>query len=310
MDHTYRAFGLAIGSELPLPGLPKTDRRPQVRIRRGTVGDWQGEATVRYGERCRIRGQHWFIRFKLLPFTALISDGNLIQFEADAGRDDMAALHILGSCTGAMLYQRGYVPLHGNTLVNSDGAAMLVGRIGAGKSATSMALLKRGHHLLADDISAVSFDAAQKGEAPQVLPGLPRIKLWKASLDHFGHSTQELERLRPGMEKFHVPVGDLFCGEPKKLRAIYVLQPGDRPGVRVRQLSGLARLDAIRGHLYKIRFPDAIRNFPPLLGRLCQLADTVSINLVERPREGNTIDEVAEAIDKDLAATGISSAVA
>ena len=70
--------------------------------------------------------------------------------------------------------------------------------------------------------------------------------------------------------------------------------------MRVRPLSGLTKLDAIRGHLYKIRFPDAIRNFPPLLGKLCQLADTVRVSVVERPREGNTIDEVAEAIEKDL----------
>ena len=228
MEHTYRAFGLSIGSELPLPGLPTTNSRPQVRIRRGTVGEWQGEATVRYGERCRIRDQQWFVRFKLLPFTGLISDGNLIQFEADPARDETVALHILGSCTGAMLFQRGFAPLHGNTIVIQAGTAMLVGRIGAGKSATTMALLQRGHRLLADDTSALSFESPASGKPPNVLPGFPRIKLWKASLDHFGRNFLEFQRLRPGLDKYHVPVGDLFCEEPQPLSAIYILQPRRR----------------------------------------------------------------------------------
>src|SRR6185437_2825507 len=130
---------------------------PEVWIRRGPVGEWQGDATVRYGERFRLRGQEWMIRFRLLPFAALIHDGKSIQFEANPAQDPIAALHILGSCTGALLFQRGLIPLHGNTTATKHGAAMFVGKIGAGKSATTMALLRRGHRLVADDISAVSL---------------------------------------------------------------------------------------------------------------------------------------------------------
>ena len=71
--------------------------------------------------------------------------------------------------------------------------------------------------------------------------------------------------------------------------------------MNIRPLSGLAKLDALRGHLDKIRFQDAIRNWPPLLSKICRLADMVRVGIVERPREGDTIDEVAEAIGNDLA---------
>jgi len=103
------------------------------------------------------------------------------------------------------------------------------------------------------------------------------------------------------MDKYHCPVDDRFCPTPQKLDAVYVLHPRDTEGVHIRPLSGVAKLDALRAHLYKIRFQDAIRNWPPLLGKLCRLADTVRVNIVERPREGVTIEEVAEAIDGDLA---------
>jgi hypothetical protein len=303
----YRAFGFSLGSEFPLPELVASDRAPEVWIRRGPVDEWQGEATIRYGERFRIRGQEWMIRFRRLPFAALIRDGKSIQVEVDPAHDGIAALHILGSCTGALLFQRGLVPLHGNTIATPRGAAMFAGRIGAGKSATTMAMLRRGHRLVADDISAVSFEGGKRASAPSVLSGIPRLKLWRASLDHFGCDSAEFQHLRPGLDKFYVPAADRFCDRHQTLRAIYILQPGDAPGVRIRTLSGLAKLEALRPHLYKLRFPDALQIFPPLMGKMCQLVNTVKVSLVERPREGNTIEAVADAIERDLASDAYPS---
>lgn len=296
MELTYRAFGLTIGSELPLADLPVTDEKPDVSIRRATLPHWNDDATIRYGDRCRIHGQKWSVHFKALPFAGLIQNGNLVEFEADPEQDEMSSLHLLGSCTGALLFQRGLVPFHGNTVTGPGGAAMIVGRIGSGKSSTTFALLRRSYNLVADDISAVSFDTEQ----PQVIPGFPRIKLWKATLEHFGCDYQKLRQLRRGMDKYHYPVDDRFCATPQKLNSIYILQPRDADGVRIHALSGLAKLDAIRTHLYKIRFADAIRNWPLLLGKICRLADTVRVSIVERPREGVTIGAVAEAIERDL----------
>ena len=302
MELTYRAFGLTIASELVLPGLPTTDGTPEIQIRRGISPKWDGDPTIRYGERCKIRGQEWEVLFKALPFAGLIRNGNLVQFEADPAQDEVSRLHVLGSCTGALLFQRGLAPLHGNTITTPHGAAMVVGRIGTGKSATTFALLRKGHRLLADDISAVSFESDNgSGSAPQVMPGFPRLKLWKATLDHFGCNYNEFRRLRPGLDKYHYPVEELFCSTPQKLNAIYVLHPTDAPGVRVRALSGLAKLEVLRAHLYKIRFPDAVINWPPLLGKMCRLADAVRVNLVERPRDSVTIEAVADAIENDLA---------
>ena len=297
MELTYRAFGLTISSELPLLGLETTDEAPDVLVRRTTLPEWSGDdATIRYGDRFRIRGQQWSVHFKGLPFSGLVRDGNSVQFEADPAQDEMSSLHVLGSCTGALLFQRGLAPLHGNTVTGPGGGAMIVGRIGTGKSSTTFALLRRQYNLVADDISAISFDS----EEVQVIPGFPRLKLWKATLDYFGCDCRKFRRLRTGSDKFHYPVVDRFCATPQKLTSIYILQPRDAAGVRIVALTGLAKLDALRPHLYKIRFPDAIKNWPPILSKMCRLADSVRVNIVERPREGVTIEEVAEAIEKDL----------
>ncbi len=102
---------------------------------------------------------------------------------------------------------------------------------------------------------------------------------------------------------FYYPVDEPFwpCASEAKRRFTF-WNPCDSPGVRIRALSGLAKLDALREHLYKIRFHDAVRNWPPFLGKMCRLVDTVRVNLVERPREGITIEAVADAIEQDLSA--------
>ena len=298
MELNYRAFGLTLGSELVLPGLPNSDDEPVVRIRRATLPAWQGEPTIQYGERFRIRGQECQIHFQALPFSGLVTDGNLIRFEADPTQDEVSSLHVLGSCSGALLFQRGLVPLHGNTIATSQGAVMIVGRIGSGKSTTTMALLQRGHRLLADDISAVSLDR----QLPTVMPGFPRLKLWKSALEQFGLDCAGFRRIRPGLDKYHYPVDEIFCAEPQALAAVYVLHPGDSPTVTIRALSGIEKLEGLRPHLYKIRFRDAIRNWSPLLGKLCRLADGVNVNIVHRPAEGMTINAVADAIERDFSA--------
>lgn len=296
MERTYRAFGLTLGSELALPGLPICDDEPTVRIRRGTVPPWHGELTIQYGERFRIHGQKCSITFKGLPFSGLVTDGNLIQVEASPAQDEASSLHVLGSCTGALLFQRGLVPLHGNTVATSTGAAMVVGRIGTGKSTTTMALIRRGHRLMADDISAVSFATPE----PEVIPGFPRLKLWKNTMEQFSLDHRQFHPVRAGLDKYHFPVEGSFCATPRRLTSIYILHPGDSPEVRVRTLTGVDKLDALRPHLYKIRFRDAVRNWTPLLGKMCRLADGVRVNIVERPRHGLSIEAVADAIERDL----------
>lgn len=296
MQWNYRAFGLTLGSELALPGLPASDSEPDVAIRRAVVPEWQGEPDVQYGERFRIRPQESLIHFSAVSFKGLVQNGNLIRFEADPADDDISALHVLGSCTGALLFQRGLTPLHGNTVATTIGAAMIVGRIGTGKSTTTMALIRRGYSLVADDISPLSFEAPD----PRVLPGFPRVKLWQPALEQFQIDYSGFRRVRAGIDKYQCPVTDNFCSEPRPLEAIYILNPGEFPKVNLSPLAGLQKLEALRPHLYKVHFRDAIRLWPPLLGKLCRLVDTVRVVMVDRPAAGTSIDEVADAIARDI----------
>jgi hypothetical protein len=111
----------------------------------------------------------------------LVLDGKkiIIQKENNAEDRDVRLL-LFGSAMGALLYQRGWLPLHGCAVKAGDSAYIITGVSGAGKSALTAALLKRGYSVLSDDISPIT--AGDEGE-PMVYPGLPFLMLWADVLE-------------------------------------------------------------------------------------------------------------------------------
>ena len=198
MDLTYRAFGLSIRSELALPGLPLTHDEPEIQVRRGFIPAWHGEATVRYGERCRIRGQEWSVRFKNLPFTGLIRDGNSVEFEADPAQDEMAEPACSGSCTGAFLFQRGLIAIAWQYGYRTGRRSHGRGKNRDGKSSTTFALLQE----------AISPYSRRHQRCVVSKPPKPRNRTLyrdfrgsssgKKPSDRFGCDSSEFRRLRAG----------------------------------------------------------------------------------------------------------------
>ena len=80
---------------------------------------------------------------------------------------------LAGPVLGGLLRRRGTTSLHGCAIAIGDGAIVVVGARGAGKSTLAAALAQRGHAVLADDVAAL--DEHQGGWT--VHPGYPRLRL-------------------------------------------------------------------------------------------------------------------------------------
>ena len=91
-------------------------------------------------------------------------DGNQIVIDAAPDATDRnVRLFLLGSALGALLHQRGLLPLHANAIDLGGGAVAFSGHSGAGKSTIAAWFHDRGHRILADDVCVVGFD--QSGRA-------------------------------------------------------------------------------------------------------------------------------------------------
>ena len=167
-------------------------------------------------------------------------------------------LYLLGSAFGALLHQRGLLPIHANAIRIGDGAAAFMGRSGAGKSTLAGAFLDRGFTLLADDVCVATLDDPRR---PMAQPGLPRLRLWRDAVEASGRDVSDFEIAFEGHEKFVVPTHAGQSREAVPLTRIYLLGelPDGETGQEIRRLTGVEALQALMANIYR-------GHYLPLLG--------------------------------------------
>jgi hypothetical protein len=290
--HFCSVFGLKIASEIELPELfPGTsDDPPEVTIVAGSV-EWRQEAEPGL----HADGADLVL---IVPEVARfrISGGASIIVEADAGVPERnVRLFLLGSAFGALLHQRGVLPLHANAVEIEGKAVAFMGESGAGKSTLAAWFHDAGYRVLADDVCVVRFD--QHGR-PRSTPGLPRLRLWLEALNAFGRepSAYNLSYLgdKP-FDKFDVPLGSDASGlDDFELGAIYLLDKGD--SVRVERIVGVAAAEAVIAHTYRGGFLSAASGYRGHWSSSVALVQTTPIYRLARPWNLGLLREVGEQI--------------
>jgi hypothetical protein len=242
--HDYSVFGLKVRSELPLPELflDETDATPDVTIRIGLVA---GAETAGL----HVDGDAFVLvvpdiaRFRIEAGMFLI-----VQPRAEVPERNVR-LFLLGSAFGALLHQRGLLPLHANAVEIDAKAVAFMGESGAGKSTLAAWFHERGHRILADDVCVVGFDHQGK---PFAAPGLPRLRLWSDALELMGRDLKGLPRsfLGDEHEKFDVPIDAASAARSQMpLNAIYLLDRGDE--FSIVPLRGIEAADAVFANTYR-----------------------------------------------------------
>ena len=245
---TYRVFGLTVRSEIPLPELVRVADTIDADIvislaNLPAIGgeiagnfastDAGGVLNVPEAGRYLIRG------------------GREILVDPDpAGSERHLRLYLLGSAFGALLHQRGLLPLHSNAMELEGRAVAFMGASGAGKSTMAAWFHDRGHHVLADDVCVVT----QSGDGmPLAHPGIPRLRLWRDALESSGRKAEDHEHAFDDADKYNVRTRASDAGSPLPLAAIYLL---DRPesGARelaITRLQGLDAIEALVANTYR-----------------------------------------------------------
>ncbi|MGB0713612.1 MAG: hypothetical protein ACPGUC_08645, partial [Gammaproteobacteria bacterium] len=200
---------------------------------------------------------------------------------------------------GALLMQRGLLVLHGNAVRVGNHCVICIGSSGAGKSAVAAGLWHRGHHVIADDVVALD-------DSLHVLPGLPRIKLWRDVADALNVDVDGLSRVRPGLEKFHLPLERERADGALPVKAIYLLEIGNNDQVTVEHLKGMQRYLPLHDHAYRVRFLEGMGLQEKHLRRCGQLVRDIHLARIHRPRRGLHLDAVLDCILNDLSALPVS----
>ena len=281
---SYALCGLKVESDLALPDLlPWTgdERAADIEIRLGDVPD-RLEHAVHGGPLLQVAADG-ACRYAIANVAAyLVEDGRRVTVRPRMDPDAAdVRVFLLGSVFGILCHQRGLLPLHAGCVEIGGRAVAFAGDSGAGKSTLTAAFLRRGHAVLADDVTVV--DLAAPG-GPLVLPSFPRIKLWRDAMDGLGLPADGLERSRAQLQKFHLPVESGFRTEPLPLAAIYHLHTAHDPRhAGIEALRGSAAVDALLDAVFRRQAALRMGRRGPLMAAAMRLTALPGLRLSRMP---------------------------
>lgn len=246
----YKAFGFSVRSKITLPELLVDDfcgDSVDIEIGFKDLSDLWLELSNTQG---RFVMNEALVMFKVLDTAIfLIEEGRRITISPlNEYKEDEIRLYVLGSCMGAILMQRGILPLHGSAVAINGKAYAIIGDSGAGKSTLASAFLQRGYQLLTDDVIGVTFT---KENVPMVIPSYPQQKLWQKSLDEFGIDNKDFKPIYQRETKFAIPIRSKFSPTPLPLAGIFELVLTEKEEIELKQIDGLARLQTLLIHTYR-----------------------------------------------------------
>lgn len=214
-----------------------------------------------------------------------------------------AEIHVflLGTVFGLLCHQRGLFPLHASCVRIGDGAVAFCGPSGAGKSTLAASLVQRGHELVSDDVTAIDIGASR---GPLVLPAMPRMRLWRDSLEALAVSHEALTRDRIELEKYALPVRNIggFLAEPLPLRATFLLRSENAPGLDgVSLMPAMEAVALLTRQIYRRRHAEAMGRKSELFQGAARVASSVPVRRLTRQLDLGRLDEVAAMVEELVA---------
>jgi hypothetical protein len=292
--YLYRCYGLTILSEIHCPELEESPHgnRPHVYIQRGSVPESLG--CPKYsGYKCESNGSSLLIRTGRVAKLLISGGDHIFVEERDGAHDYEVRTLLLGWGIGAVLHQRGILPLHASAVATDQGCLAFCGPTGIGKSALAWSFLKRGYRLLDDNIAALKPDVS----IPIVFSGYPEIKLCG---DVLGSLKNGYSRIRPvlrGSDKFALDVRNHFQRNPQPLMKIYVLFRGGSLVPRMIRLKGGASFRALSENTFCTRFLKGMGEPAKHFDMLVKLADRIPIFDLQFPANSLSSDDLVQIIE-------------
>ncbi len=296
--HTYRAFGLHIRSCLPCPELVPIDRSPDVTVRYGPVPD-SLESPTSKGVCYQASPGKFLLRLKEIAGYLVLDGREIIVEPARGAADDDIRLFLLGSVLGALLHQRGLLPLHGSAVRLGDGsAAVFAGCSGVGKSTLAAALRRRGYPVVADDLSVVR---TRDDGVSALQPAYPELRLWADAAAKVGEAVDTLPKSRAKLEKYSLCFHERFDDRPLPVRRFYVLETGNTPDFRIARLKGTEKMEVLSEHTFRKHFVNALGQTPAHFRHCAALASNAVFSRVTRPKGAFLLDNLVSLLEKDFA---------
>ena len=255
--YNYRAFGFNIESEFEIAQMLSAE-----------FSEKECDVRVRYGDACRDMIKNPVRVYDDLVFGTdemwtnleiaelYVGHGSDIIVKRISGKEEDEGLlqaFITGMAFGAIMHQRGQIPMHGSCVQKNGRAVLFTGVSGAGKSSIAAEAIRQGYRLVTDDVTPISV----RNGAVVAEPSFPQQKLWEDAVERGGVRDQTDHRIYDENDrtKYAMNVDSAFLNEAAELCGVIQLIP--KEGVRgesplIQEVKGLERAVLMQLHTYRI----------------------------------------------------------
>ena len=284
--YLYRVYGLTVESEVALPELTSTqNQEPDVQIRFGEVPETLDNQIGSWSWCMASSSEFVFSVQNLAKYH--IAEGRRITIErrldlSEGARAADLRLWLLGSAFGALLHQRGSLPLHVSAVKAPGGVWAFTGESGEGKSTLAGFLHKRyGWPLVSDDVSVIE----QVGLVPFIQPGPRKLKLWADALEHLEFNGCKSVRDLSNTDKFQLYLPGESGYQPQALHALVILESADvdEPAT-MKKIKGVDAFNACLGAVYRPYMDCWFKRPEQRMTELMQLCKSIEVYRFRRPR--------------------------
>jgi hypothetical protein len=295
--------GLRVDSTFELPGLmPFGDEAPRGRpadifISLRVNSPPAGRLIARSGGRYRLALEAldigWLLRCGQSDGVTITEEGRSLQcYCPDPDRLPLLSEIIVRRILPRVSSLHGRLTIHGATLGDGEGATMLLGSSGDGKSTMTAALaLQLGWNIFSDDLSVLDDDARHT-----VFTTMAGVSVWPESRRALGLPTENCRPLQNYEGKVWFSPTCTAPARPRPLHAIILLsfKSGSSEIASARQ-SGPAALVMASSQLFPFN-PRDLNQIEALFDRVRRMVAEVPVYTLAYPRNYEALPGVIDAI--------------
>jgi hypothetical protein len=227
----------------------------------------------------------------------VLNGKEIIVQPENKSRENEVRLFLFGNAIGALMHQRGLLPLHGSAVKVDDHAVLLLGASGTGKSTLAAALMKKGYAILTDDVAVVGLNS--KG-IPVVHPALPGLQLWADVLEKLEMSPDDLHAVRPELEKYHLALHNSFYKEPLPISRVYCLETTNLNQLKLEPVKTFDKLPLLTENTFRFQYTEGL-GMKSVHFQLCvTLGQHVTIRKLIRPSHPFLLEELVHLVETEF----------
>ncbi len=284
---SYSLFGMHIASELDLHELPLLDRpadEADIHIRLGSTPDKLENPSLEALLFSMTTDEYLLHIPECSRYWVRQGKEIICNPEPDCSHADLL-VYVYGTCLAAICYQRKLMPFHASVIEAQGGAWLFAGNSGAGKSTLTAGLLELGYSAFSDDLCLLEETGLR------VAPGVPRVKLWQHSIEHYGWENRPKEPVVMRQEKFQFRT-TTSNQHWLPLRGVFTLDVIHHQDIELIRLQGVSALRALEANLFRINIIRGLNANADYFNRCMKLSMQLPIYYIQRPRQLDAMSAV------------------